>query len=229
MEKVCRDCGAMKSLSEFPVQSKRSDGRGSYCNPCMNERRKASYRRRKAADGKPVKDRLDLPGFRRCPDCGEVKALEEFPRSRNAREGRGAYCKPCHNLRGKESKQRLYGGTRQYHLKRRYGISAAEVEAMVQAQGGLCLVCRERPAEHVDHDHLSGAVRGVLCFSCNGGLGLFRDRVDIMANAITYLERTTWQRTLEAPGVYRLTSPRPAAAASSTSSVLRRPASSRRG
>lgn len=100
---------------------------------------------------------------------------------------------------------------------------------MVEAQGGQCLLCRERPAEHVDHDHLTGAVRGVLCFSCNGGLGLFRDRVDIMANAIEYLERTTWQKTLESPGVYRLTSPRPGAAASSTSSVLLRPRSSRRG
>jgi hypothetical protein len=114
-------------------------------------------------------------------------------------------------------------------LKRRYGISAAEVDAMVEAQGGVCLICQERPAEHVDHDHLSGAVRGVLCFSCNGGLGQFRDRVDIMAKAITYLERTTWQKTLESPGVYRLTSPRPAAAASSGSSALLRRRTTGRG
>jgi hypothetical protein len=67
-------------------------------------------------------------------------------------------------------------------------MSAAEVDAWLEAQGGLCLVCEERPAEHVDHDHATGKVRGLLCFGCNGGLGQFRDRVDIMRNAIEYLE-----------------------------------------
>jgi len=68
-----------------------------------------------------------------------------------------------------------------------------------------------------------------LCFNCNGGLGQFRDRIDILRKAIDYLERTTWQRTLVSTGVYQLTSPRPAAAASATSSELQRLISSRRG
>jgi hypothetical protein len=63
------------------------------------------------------------------------------------------------------------------------------VDALIEAAGGLCEICQERPAAHVDHDHETGKVRGVLCFSCNGGLGQFRDRVDIMLKAITYLER----------------------------------------
>jgi hypothetical protein len=225
--KECRDCGIEKPFSEFPEQSRRADGRGSYCRPCMLLRSQQSYRRRQAAKGLEVRERISAPGEKRCPDCGEVKVLADFPRSKNAATGLGGYCKPCHNARGKESRQRLYGSSRHYHLTRRYGISAAEVDAMVEAQGGLCLVCQERPAEHVDHDHLSGAVRGVLCFSCNGGLGQFRDRVDIMRKAIDYLETTTWQKTLECPGVYRLTSPRPAAAASSTSSGGLPPTSSR--
>jgi hypothetical protein len=194
----------------------------------MRERSKSSYRKVQAAKGHVVADRVALPGYKRCPDCGETKVLADFPRSRSAPSGVGGYCKPCHNARGKKTVERL-GGSRHYHLKRRYGISAAEVDAMVEAQGGVCLICQERPAEHVDHDHLSGAVRGVLCFSCNGGLGQFRDRVDIMAKAITYLERTTWQKTLESPGVYRLTSPRPAAAASSSSSALLRRRTTGRG
>jgi hypothetical protein len=194
----------------------------------MNVRSRVSYRKRQEAKGFRVRERADRPGRKRCPDCGETKLLEEFPRSRTAPGGVGGYCKPCHNARGKRTLEKL-GGSRHYHLQRRYGISAAEVDAMIEAQGGLCLICEERPAEHVDHDHLSGAVRGVLCFSCNGGLGQFRDRVDIMAKAITYLERTTWQKTLESPGVYRLTSPRPAAAASSTSSALLRPPMTGRG
>ena len=50
--------------------------------------------------------------MKRCPDCGQTKLLEEFPRNKNSKDGRHAYCKPCHNARGKETYQRLYGGTR---------------------------------------------------------------------------------------------------------------------
>jgi glutaredoxin len=226
--KVCPDCGILKLASDFPVERRRKDGLGPYCRDCNKVRCRAYYEKKQAAQGKKPRRQVPQPsdpGLRRCPDCREVKRLLEFPKSG---EAWGTYCKPCHNARGKRSVEGR-GGSRNYHLKRRYGISAAEVDAMVEAQAGLCLVCRERPAEHVDHDHLSGAVRGVLCFSCNGGLGLFRDRVDIMSKAIDYLERTTWQKTLESPGVYRLLSPRPAAAASSTSSTLLRRTSSRRG
>jgi hypothetical protein len=101
----------------------------------------------------------------------------------------GEYCKPCHNRIGRETKQRLYGGTRHYHLLRRYGITGAQADEMIHDQGGRCAICRERPAEHVDHDHVSGAVRGMLCFNCNGGLGQFRDRTELLRAAAEYLER----------------------------------------
>ena len=81
--------------------------------------------------------------MRLCPDCGEAKPLEEFPRNKSGRDGRLSYCKPCHNLRGQETRQRLYGGSRHYHLLRRYGIGAADVEGMIAEQGGVCAICRE--------------------------------------------------------------------------------------
>ncbi|MDX6215898.1 MAG: hypothetical protein QOG99_1482 [Frankiales bacterium] len=119
-----------------------------------------------------------------------MKQVAEFPRNKNSRDGWHLYCKPCHNMRSEETRQRLYGGGRHYHLKRRYGIGADDVERMVAEQGGLCAICRQAPAEHVDHCHDKGHVRGILCFNCNGGLGQFRDRVDILKKAIDYLERT---------------------------------------
>lgn len=213
--KACRDCGQTKPLHQFPPALKRSDGRGSYCRDCMRVRSRESYRRRAEREGRGVRTPVEAPpGRRRCPDCGELKPLGDFPRSGTRR---GGYCKPCHNARGRASRERLYGSTRHYHLLQRYGLGEQEVAAMIEAQGGLCAVCRERPAQHVDHDHLTGTVRGVLCFLCNGGLGLFRDRADVMQKAIDYLERTTWQRTLVSPGVYQLTTPRRGAAASPTS------------
>jgi hypothetical protein len=59
---------------------------------------------------------------------------------------------------------------------------------MLANHGGLCAICREAPAQHVDHDHVTGRVRGLLCFNCNGALGQFRDRRDLMLAAIAYLD-----------------------------------------
>jgi hypothetical protein len=140
-----------------------------------------------AEQGRTVKRRLPQPADptqRRCADCADVKDVSDFPRSG---AGWGSYCKPCHNARGRQTVAKL-GGARHYHLKRRYGIGSDDVEAMIEAQGGLCAICGEAPPAHVDHDHGTGAVRGILCFNCNGGLGQFRDRVDILRNAIEYLE-----------------------------------------
>ena len=195
LSKQCPDCGEIRPLSAFPPAKKRSDGRATYCRPCMNVRSKDSYRKRMADQGRTVRDRVGHPDLRRCPDCGEVKPLEEFPLS--GKRGRGYYCKPCHNVRGKRTVEAKFGSARHYHLMHRYGITAEEADAMAVAQGGVCTICRSRPPAHVDHDHRTGAVRGLLCFSCNGGLGQFGDRVDIMRNAIDYLERTTWPRTSE--------------------------------
>ncbi|MGH2812844.1 MAG: endonuclease VII domain-containing protein [Actinomycetota bacterium] len=58
-----------------------------------------------------------------------------------------------------------------------------------EAQQGLCALCRERPARHVDHLHETGTIRGVLCFSCNRGLGKFGDDPEVIRSAIAYLRR----------------------------------------
>jgi recombination endonuclease VII len=59
---------------------------------------------------------------------------------------------------------------------------------MFAEQSGGCAICREAKAEHVDHDHATGRVRGLLCFNCNGALGQFRDRTDLMLPAVEYTQ-----------------------------------------
>jgi hypothetical protein len=83
---------------------------------------------------------------------------------------------------------RLYGSTREYHLRRRYGITGADFDAMVEVQGGTCAVCDQKP-EHVDHDHKTGKVRGLLCYTCNRFiLGRYATPAKLRA-AADYLER----------------------------------------
>jgi hypothetical protein len=59
---------------------------------------------------------------------------------------------------------------------------------MLAEQGGKCLLC-DKPADVVDHCHTTGAVRGLLCGSCNRGLGDFGENVQALKNAIRYLEK----------------------------------------
>jgi hypothetical protein len=108
---------------------------------------------------------------KRCADCKQYKPVSEFPHNKNTKDGFHCYCKACNNARSYESRQRLHGGSRHYHLKLRYGIGADEFDELVVQQGGVCAICGRPDPEHVDHDHETGAVRGILCFNCNGGLG----------------------------------------------------------
>jgi hypothetical protein len=128
------------------------------------------------------------PPTRRCPECGVVQSLDAFPRNKRSKDGHAFYCKPCHNRKGRESRERNHGSTRSYHLKARYGITGAEAARMLEEQNGVCAICEERPADHVDHDHRTGQVRRLLCFNCNGGLGQFRDDPDLLRAAADYLD-----------------------------------------
>lgn len=88
-----------------------------------------------------------------------------------------------------KEKRRLY--EKEYHLKTTYGITLDEYNEMLTAQNGVCAICEEeqqgsRPL-FVDHCHASTRVRGLLCHSCNLGLGAFRDRPELLDAAKEYL------------------------------------------
>lgn len=83
---------------------------------------------------------------------------------------------------------------RDEYLRRRYGITQLDYEAMVAAQDGLCAICRRGPQPgrrgdgfHVDHCHATGVVRGLLCSPCNTALGTFGDDIDRLLAAADYL------------------------------------------
>ncbi len=82
-----------------------------------------------------------------------------------------------------------------HHLRREFGITIEDYDAIVIYQNGLCAICgdppgRRREALHVDHDHETGMIRGLLCFRCNAGLGSFRDSPLALASASEYLKRS---------------------------------------
>jgi hypothetical protein len=208
--KRCPDCGQGKPHEAFGKNRSRPDGLAFYCRSCFRARSSAQYRRSREATGKQVRSRETHPaGQKRCADCREVKPVEAFDRAASQSGGYNCYCKSCR--RGRERAARFL---------RVYGLTLEARDALIAGQGCVCAICQEAEPVHVDHDHVTGVVRGVVCFRCNSGIGQFDDRADLMRKAIDYLERTTWQRQRVSTGVYRLTSPRPAAAASPSSSAL---------
>jgi hypothetical protein len=81
-----------------------------------------------------------------------------------------------------------------HKLRYRYGLSSSDYEVMLLKQGGGCGICGAAPKHDrrlsVDHDHDTGAVRGLLCDACNQAIGLLRDDPRLLKNAIEYLGAT---------------------------------------
>lgn len=88
-----------------------------------------------------------------------------------------------------------------HHLKRYHGLTVEQHRAMWEAQRGLCAICEQEPVGqahcsklHVDHDHVTGAIRALLCADCNMGLGKFSDSPARLRKAAMYLERHSAHR-----------------------------------
>jgi hypothetical protein len=191
--KWCPECGERKAHDEFFTDRRAPDERTSYCKPCMTRRNAESKAR--GARGERLSTRrprrtlaATLPD-KTCPRCARTFPLEGFAINRTRSRGISAYCLECHNTIVRENRLKNHGSTRNFHLKERYGVTEQEVAAMIEAQDGLCAICRTKPAEHVDHDHETGAIRGILCFTCNVGLGNFGDDGELLWLASHYLER----------------------------------------
>lgn len=136
-----------------------------------------------------------------CRTCGEEKPLDAFHKNSRGAQGRNPDCAACRNLKLAERyandpayKRRL----EDREIRKRFGITLNDYEAMFERQQGLCGICLrlEQARLHgrvkrlaVDHDHATGKVRALLCSSCNTALGGFADSPDRLRAAIAYLER----------------------------------------
>lgn len=115
-----------------------------------------------------------------CPQCSEPKE-----------PGRGKkLCNACALVSVSTKPDRLRRTNKSAELRRRYGISLDQYEAAMIAQNDVCAVCYQpcRTGDKlcVDHDHTTGAVRGLLCRRCNAGLGYLEDAA-WMAAAASFL------------------------------------------
>lgn len=150
---------------------------------------------------------------RECPICHRTyRPYREYQKacSRNCREklpekrevSRAYHSRPETRER-KNGARRVANNDRQRAINlrqniARYGLAYSDYEAMLQAQGNRCSICGASPDPngkraasrlHVDHDHVTGKIRGLLCLSCNLGIGHFRDDIDRLHSAVAYIEK----------------------------------------
>lgn len=138
--------------------------------------------------------------MKKCSSCKKTKQYIEFTKEKAKSDGHSAYCKECNRIKCKEKNQKYYikkgrppkqqVDPLEQHVKK-YNITKEEYLTLVKNQNNLCAICKEPEKNRklaIDHCHISGKVRGLLCTNCNLGIGNLQDRIDVLHSAINYLE-----------------------------------------
>lgn len=191
--KVCSRCKTPKPHSAFyperrPQQAK--DGLRSACRECED----TAKRQWQAAHPEIVRARAAKYA---AVNAAQIKARQ---RARYARDKEKILAR---NKAWRQNNRETWkAGRAAYHRRnphvmlnsrrrKLYGVSPEDVQRMITAQGGRCLGCdgvlsNLKPC--VDHDHKTGKIRGILCHSCNSGLGLLKDNIATLRRLTRYLD-----------------------------------------
>lgn len=89
-------------------------------------------------------------------------------------------------------REELAARGRRHSLKKKYQITVEQYETMLQQQGGVCAICSAAPGKrrlHVDHDHATRKIRGLLCLRCNVTVGVVEKRAELLQLAAAYVAR----------------------------------------
>lgn len=183
---VCLNCNA-----DFPENRKR------YCSPECSQQKRA-------------KDRvLRLENYVRvCKDCSRTPEEVEFGKHPKTIDRLSIVCKPCNRIRIKASmakyspeklaeidERRKSDPYKSANLMRDFGVDLDFYNRLLSQQRNKCAICINNftvdDFPQVDHDHATGKVRGLLCRTCNMGLGMFKDDIDKLEQATNYLNRTS--------------------------------------
>jgi len=170
--KICKHCGESKSLDQFSTHINTKDRLYPWCKKCSSEHNIIVQNARRKTDIEYAKK------------YGKVNNERRRKKYANESEYRTQQLR-----RAEESR-----------LKRVYGITQVQYDQMLKDQNGVCKICgyanpvskKGTPrALAVDHDHISGKIRGLLCNSCNSLLGHAHDNCDLLRAALKYLGQST--------------------------------------
>jgi Autographiviridae endonuclease VII len=165
-EKRCPRCEETLSADAFYSCPSTRDGLSGYCKVCSRAKGVEDWR------------------------TASPEKLEARRRKERERARMRAATDPEYHAQRREWYHANKDRSRESSYRSRYGITIADYEKMLMAQGGGCAICRSTPTTvlSVDHCHETGVVRGLLCTSCNSALGALGDSPAGLRRALDYLE-----------------------------------------
>jgi hypothetical protein len=176
-EKECKHCRQIKDIACFPITSTKGSHKwyGAFCPEC-----------------------LELLTKRVCAcGCGEVLP-KTTARDRLYRIGHNPEATRVRPTTQREYLNDWYSRNPEkkltYYLKYHYGITLEDYRTLEKVQNNRCAIChRASPGGRyrywcVDHDHVTGTVRGLLCLRCNAGIAALGDTAEGVKRAVTYFE-----------------------------------------
>ena len=157
----CSTCGNLEEKRIGTLRNFKYKNR-KYCNKCKHR-----------------KGTLAIDGMKRCARCEVVKSVDEFDDCARAVDHYSSKCKRCRE---------------DQRLRDVFGISIEDYEELQDSQGARCAICGRHQSEFnkrfaVDHCHETGDIRGLLCFTCNVGIGYFHHDESLLRRAIGYLQK----------------------------------------
>lgn len=189
VEKACTKCGEVKPLEAFDCRRGVRDGRSSHCKSCVKAYRKANkehLREYAAAYRERNREKQRLA----------AKRWRKNNPGKNA-EYQRMFAEENPEIIRERNRQHYLRREREKFLTKKYGISIEVYNEMLEEQGGVCAICQSPESATtrgtvralcVDHDHATGAVRALLCNSCNSALGQAGDDPERLRAMAEYIE-----------------------------------------
>ena len=182
--KICSKCKVEKSKDEFYKDARKKDGARSQCKPCVNAN---SEKYRATPIGK-----ISMKKWK--------KKYEATPKGKLVTQKSKKKYQTSPN--GKKS---MAKSGKRWRLKRVYGITIEQYDNMLKDQEYVCAICGTNDPKPlggfcVDHDHITGEIRGLLCALCNSVLGYASDSVEILEKAVNYLMGRKEAKKIEQDG-----------------------------
>ena len=209
---ICTRCKQAKPTKDFRVDGHLRRGFTTRCKDCANSLAKGirprNVARREAA--------ICSGGKKMCAACGEEKPILDFGPNNSDSSGSARKCRPCMAKSMRDWRYRKENGItapkkavirdvvkirkkwKDNRLFTQYGLTPEDRQRMIADQHGKCAICQNpfdlskgtfHGAVHVDHNHSTGKVRGLLCSQCNFGVGNFKEKIKTLKNAIEYLRK----------------------------------------
>jgi hypothetical protein len=144
--------------------------------------------------------------YKTCVKCLHRKHFDNFTDQSKAPDGKCNTCRDCLKKYRQETKQRQQAWSKQYNKKNgeyirykrlnaKYGVDKEWYDETLKKQNYSCAICKGTDVKgngkkhfHVDHNHKTGKVRGLLCSHCNTAIGKLQESEEILINALEYLK-----------------------------------------